>query len=187
MSLTIIQIARFGSVYCECHIVTRCASVCWAEMKEELEDLMADIKRTANKVRGRLKGECRVVRRKTHRMYHLRILWTHDPAAKGLQYTETFWNTLAYDKNVIWHCKKRTSLHAGCSRESHVAVLFLPVIEQNIEQEEHLNTSSADLRIRKTQVRRRIASLRAHNWVEKLRSRICLICRVRIRMSGILL
>ena len=74
MSLTIIQIARFGSVYCECHIVTRCASVCWAEMKEELEDLMADIKRTANKVRGRLKGECRVVRRKTHRMYHLRIL-----------------------------------------------------------------------------------------------------------------
>lgn len=28
-----------------------------SEMKEELEELMADIKKTANKVRGRLKGE----------------------------------------------------------------------------------------------------------------------------------
>ncbi|KAK2161888.1 hypothetical protein LSH36_108g06042 [Paralvinella palmiformis] len=50
------------------------------KMKEELEELMADIKKTANKVRGKLK-----------------------------------------------------------------------VIEQNIEQEEHSNRSSADLRIRKTQ------------------------------------
>ncbi len=28
----------------------------FAEMKEELEELMADIKKTANKVRGKLKG-----------------------------------------------------------------------------------------------------------------------------------
>ena len=28
-----------------------------AEMKQELEELMADIKKTANKVRGKLKGK----------------------------------------------------------------------------------------------------------------------------------
>ena len=30
--------------------------VCLSEMKGELEDLMSDIKKTANKVRGKLKG-----------------------------------------------------------------------------------------------------------------------------------
>lgn len=29
-----------------------------AEVKQELEDLMADIKKTANKVRAKLKGNC---------------------------------------------------------------------------------------------------------------------------------
>ena len=29
-----------------------------AEVKEELEQLMADIKKTANRVRGKLKGKC---------------------------------------------------------------------------------------------------------------------------------
>ncbi|KAJ9583654.1 hypothetical protein L9F63_022000, partial [Diploptera punctata] len=56
------------------------ASVMSAQVKQELEDLMADIKKTANKVRAKLK-----------------------------------------------------------------------VIEQNVEQEEQTNKSSADLRIRKTQ------------------------------------
>lgn len=30
-------------------------------MKEELEELMADIKKTANKVRGKLKGKCKMM------------------------------------------------------------------------------------------------------------------------------
>ena len=34
----------------------------------------------------------------------------------------------------------------------HNELLIISVIEQNIEQEEHSNKSSADLRIRKTQV-----------------------------------
>jgi competence protein ComGF len=36
----------------------------FAETKQELEDLMADIKKTANKVRAKLKGKCERVDRK---------------------------------------------------------------------------------------------------------------------------
>jgi syntaxin 1A len=70
-------------------------------MKQELDDLMADIKRTANKVRAKLKGK-------------------------------------------LIFCSKRENL-------CQLLYSFIAVIEQNIEQEEHTNKSSADLRIRKTQ------------------------------------
>lgn len=78
-----------------------------AEVKMELEDLMSDIKKTANKVRAKLKGKWRDSRPRN-----------------------TFWASTSCCSRLI----------CGCS-----------VIEQNIEQEEHTNKSSADLRIRKTQ------------------------------------
>lgn len=40
-----------------CPIYSHVKNPYFAEMKQELEDLMADIKKTANKVRSRLKGE----------------------------------------------------------------------------------------------------------------------------------
>lgn len=73
-------------------------------MKQELEDLMADIKKTANKVRSKLKG--------------------------------IFKNAIDL---LIWLLIDIFYL------------LWIPVIEQNIEHEEQTNKSSADLRIRKTQ------------------------------------
>lgn len=36
---------------------TACLFLCFTETKQELEDLMADIKKTANRVRAKLKGE----------------------------------------------------------------------------------------------------------------------------------
>lgn len=43
------------------------------------------------------------------------------------------------------------SRSAQCATTERISVFSRPVIEQNIEQEEHTNKSSADLRIRKTQ------------------------------------
>lgn len=79
---------------------------------------MSDIKKTANKVRAKLKGKLSI-----------RIF------ARDIANT---WN-----RSVVIESTFRTATIGHC--------LLRLVIEQNIEQEEHTNKSSADLRIRKTQ------------------------------------
>lgn len=97
-------------------------------MKEELEELMADIKKTANKVRGKLKGKTGSPLTETSFMK----IWL-------------FGSTCSMQNNVLM-------ILAFFSDYIKISLVFFPVIEQNIEQEEHVNRSSADLRIRKTQV-----------------------------------
>ena len=48
-----------SSSYIDFCIITKVCCI-FSETKEELEELMTDIKRTANKVRAKLKGEYRV-------------------------------------------------------------------------------------------------------------------------------
>ena len=79
--------------------------------KEELEQLMADIKRTANTARGKLKS--------TNKNYQTSLL-----------------RPFRYCEPVIL-----------------VSYVTFPDIETTIEQDEQANKASADLRIRKTQVR----------------------------------
>lgn len=77
---------------------------------------MSDIKKTANKVRAKLKGKL--------------LVWI-----------------FASLSPIRWHFKLICRKYVA-----HLEHYLLHlVIEQNIEQEEHTNKSSADLRIRKTQ------------------------------------
>ncbi|MCI4391711.1 hypothetical protein PGIGA_G00137530 [Pangasianodon gigas] len=94
--------------------------------KQELEDLTADIKKTANKVRLKLKA-----------------------IEQSIEQEEVM-NRSSADLRIR-KTQELEDLTADIKKTANKVRLKLKAIEQSIEQEEVMNRSSADLRIRKTQ------------------------------------
>ncbi|EHB14292.1 Syntaxin-1B [Heterocephalus glaber] len=150
--------------------------------KQELEDLTADIKKTANKVRSKLKGEqCGLlIAREALGPLGATAKDSDDEEEVVHVDRDHFMDEFFEQVEEIRGCIEKLSEDVEQVKKQHSAILAAPnpdektkqeledltadikktankvrsklkAIEQSIEQEEGLNRSSADLRIRKTQ------------------------------------
>ncbi|KAF4525003.1 hypothetical protein B566_EDAN012110 [Ephemera danica] len=123
---------------------------CVAEVKQELEDLMADIKKTSIKVRAKLKGGGILIRAQSDDDDT-----GNDDVAVNVEGRDGFMDEFFAEVEEIREMIDKIQANVEEVKKKHSAILSAPqtdeIIEQNIEQEEHTNKSSADLRIRKTQ------------------------------------